>query len=361
MATLHLVASTGRTATSFLAALFDQLPGVAACHEGHRGDDAGPDLLPLINLENFQVYKDATRGPAVVAHKRSADVIAAAAASAGVAVVLDVAYYNAILGEAILAAHPTARMVGIVRDAASFVRSATWLAGEDPMPVGWPALDKPLSNRERFIGMGRLRPTAGEDLAAWPSWSAIERNLWLWRATNARLLAAAERFPDRVTILDFGAFKASPLGFARRGVRGAGARRPRRRRPRCGARRRRRAGPGAGQRACGRLPDCRRGALDTGPARDVLFGGQRHRDQDAAMQALEAQVVEVIRGVLVKHKAAVVVTAASKMGDPVEWDSMAFVEIFVAVSKHFGVEVSDDDAMSFMSVADIVEFVAGRR
>jgi hypothetical protein len=216
VATLHLVASTGRTATSFLAALFDQLPGVAACHEGHRGDDAGPDLLPLINLENFQVYKDATRGPAVVAHKRSADVIAAAAASAGVAVVLDVAYYNAILGEAILAAHPTARMVGIVRDAASFVRSATWLAGEDPMPVGWPALDKPLSNRERFIGMGRLRPTAGEDLAAWPSWSAIERNLWLWRATNARLLAAAERFPDRVTILDFGAFKASPLGFARR-------------------------------------------------------------------------------------------------------------------------------------------------
>lgn len=54
-------------------------------------------------------------------------------------------------------------------------------------------------------------------------------------------------------------------------------------------------------------------------------------------------------------------TENSAMGDPSSWDSLAFVEIFVAVSQRFGLDVSDDDAIHFMSIREIVEFVGSHR
>ena len=51
------------------------------------------------------------------------------------------------------------------------------------------------------------------------------------------------------------------------------------------------------------------------------------------------------------------VTAESKMGSPKEWDSLAFVAVFLAVSQHFGIDVDDDDAIHFTSVAKIVELL----
>lgn len=78
------------------------------------------------------------------------------------------------------------------------------------------------------------------------------------------------------------------------------------------------------------------------------------------MDNVEAQVIEIITGVLSPKNAGVTITESSMMGDPQEWDSLAFVEIFVAVSGHFGLEVSDDDAIAFMSVPEIVGFVSER-
>lgn len=51
------------------------------------------------------------------------------------------------------------------------------------------------------------------------------------------------------------------------------------------------------------------------------------------------------------------VTADSKMNSPREWDSLAFVSVFLAVSQHFDVEVEEDDAIHFTSVAGISEFL----
>lgn len=51
------------------------------------------------------------------------------------------------------------------------------------------------------------------------------------------------------------------------------------------------------------------------------------------------------------------VTAESEMGSPKEWDSLAFVSVFLAVSAHFGIDVDDDDAIRFTSVRKIVEFL----
>jgi acyl carrier protein len=80
------------------------------------------------------------------------------------------------------------------------------------------------------------------------------------------------------------------------------------------------------------------------------------------MDEVTQQVVDIITGVLTADgRSAGAVTASSMMGDPMEWDSLAFVEIFMAVSGHYGLTVSDDDAINFMSVPEIVAFVSQHR
>ncbi|MFM7744888.1 MAG: hypothetical protein ACKO8T_04415, partial [Actinomycetota bacterium] len=91
------IASTGRTATSFIAEALNMLPGIAALHEGHLGNDTGPDVLPMVNLDNFQCVKSAARAAEVVAAKRSAAVLDEARRALGVGLLVDVAYYNSVL------------------------------------------------------------------------------------------------------------------------------------------------------------------------------------------------------------------------------------------------------------------------
>ncbi len=211
----HIIASTGRTATTFLAAALDTIEGVIACHEGYGGADKEAEpILPLINLENALAYQDPENARRVVAEKRSPTVIEAATRAAGAEILVDVAYYNPTIGAAILELHPSARMVGIIRDGESFVRSATQLEGEDMLPVGWPDPAKPLTDREKFIGFGRIRPARrSAEGAQWKDWSAIARNIWLWRETNLLLLAARDRFPDRVALIEFRDIKERSEAF----------------------------------------------------------------------------------------------------------------------------------------------------
>lgn len=204
------IASTGRTATSYISEALNMVTGIAALHEGHLGNDAGPDILPLVNLDNFQCYKSAERAREVVAAKRSDEILATACGTLGVDLLVDVAYYNSVLITEILGQVPTARAAIIIRDCESFVRSATWFTGTDPMPVGWPDPSKELDAREKFIGLGRMRPVTGDDFGAWSAWGAVERNIWLWKATNNLLCDAWECFPDRVHYVDFGDFARNP-------------------------------------------------------------------------------------------------------------------------------------------------------
>ena len=75
------------------------------------------------------------------------------------------------------------------------------------------------------------------------------------------------------------------------------------------------------------------------------------------MDEIESRVVDLISGVLSMSRPDIVVSPDSSMGDPVAWDSLAFVDIFMTVSSHFGLDVSDDDAINFVSVREIVMFV----
>lgn len=77
---------------------------------------------------------------------------------------------------------------------------------------------------------------------------------------------------------------------------------------------------------------------------------------------LNDEVVAIIESVLVARGAAGVALAPdSGMGNPPAWDSLAFVEIFTTVSERLGLDVSDDDAIHFMTVREIVEFAAANR
>ena len=133
----------------------------------------------------------------LVTRKRSIETLKAAAA--GASVLVDVAYYNSPLLAGLAATHPNAHTVIIFRRCESFVRSATTLAGEDLMPVGWPGADKPLTDRERFIEFGRLKPARGSG-AQWSQWSAIQRNIWLWQTTNTHLHKFARHSGKHVAV-----------------------------------------------------------------------------------------------------------------------------------------------------------------
>lgn len=211
----HAIASTGRTATTFLARALDCLPGTTACHEGYAAADKEEKaLLPLINLENRQAFYSSDTAQKIVTAKRSGDVVAEALARTGTQTLIDVAYYNPTIASALLLAHPETRLVGIIRELEPFVRSATTLEGEDPLPVGWPKPDKPLSPREKFIEMGRIRPHRDSAIAEqWNGWSAIMRNIWLWQETNRLLLDAQARFGERVLIVRFEDLKRDPAAF----------------------------------------------------------------------------------------------------------------------------------------------------
>jgi acyl carrier protein len=51
------------------------------------------------------------------------------------------------------------------------------------------------------------------------------------------------------------------------------------------------------------------------------------------------------------------ITADSNMDTIAEWDSLAFVDVFLTVSEHFHIDVDQDDAIQFISIEGIVELI----
>ena len=175
----------------FLAATLDSLPDVVGLHEGHTPGDPPTPRLPLINLHNRKSWHDPIYAERTVAELRDLASLSRIARDADVLV--DVAFYNAPLLVPLARQHPDSTLFVIFRHCEDFVRSATITCGEDRQPAGWPDRTKPLTDRERFISLGRLKPApGGVDAEQWPSWTAIQRNVWLWHNVNVHLLRVAE-------------------------------------------------------------------------------------------------------------------------------------------------------------------------
>lgn len=181
-------ASTGRTATMFLAQCLNRLTDVVGLHEGHSlSDSTSIPRLPLINVHHRKAWHDPVYADRLVADRR--DIATLSAAADGAWLLIDAAFYNAPLLAPIARQHPNCLLIVIFRRCEGFVRSATIVSGEDLQPAGWPDRSKPLTNREKFISLGRLKPAPDHpDSASWSNWSAIQRNIWLWTTVNRHLL-----------------------------------------------------------------------------------------------------------------------------------------------------------------------------
>jgi hypothetical protein len=210
---LLFIGSTGRTATTFVAASLNRLPEMLACHEGHGFDKnkKNDPLIPLINIESRLVYEKKISGLNLVNDKRSFQVLSAVLKKYKKLIFCDVGYYNSVLGSYLIKIHKSAKFVGIIRDCKSFVRSATCISGEDKLPVGWPANTKPLSSREKFIKLGRLRPRSSDPYnKVWKNFTAISKNIWLWRETNMLLMDTKKRYPRRSLLISFETLSKQP-------------------------------------------------------------------------------------------------------------------------------------------------------
>ena len=192
---LAFCASTGRTATMCLATTLNSLPGVVALHEGHAPGASPVPRLPLINLQNCKAWHEPAYAQLTVEKLRDSATLSKTAGDADM--LIDVAFYNAPLLVPLARQHPGSILFVIFRRCEGFVRSATIVSGEDRQPAGWPDRSKPLTNREKFIALGRLRPRPGsEEAERWPVWSAIQRNIWLWSSVNSHLLGFAKSHPN---------------------------------------------------------------------------------------------------------------------------------------------------------------------
>ena len=76
--------------------------------------------------------------------------------------------------------------------------------------------------------------------------------------------------------------------------------------------------------------------------------------------SLEAQVIDVIESTLREHSgnAELTLCAEDSMETIGEWDSLAFMSVFVAVNKAFDIDPDFDDAVHYTSVHALRSYLA---
>jgi hypothetical protein len=210
---LFFGASTGRTATMAFANALNSETDTTCLHEGkfRQEETSGEQVLSFLTLENRLAYETPNAAHEIVAAKRGNTL--QIAEQRGDRFFGDVAYNNVPFVAALAKAFPDARFVFFFRQCLDFVRSAASEEGTDETPVGWPPKDKPLTNVERYIALGRLQPREGSDLARlWDSWSHRAPNIWLWSETNRLLLDQAAELPkNRFQKIYFEEFRSAPV------------------------------------------------------------------------------------------------------------------------------------------------------
>jgi acyl carrier protein len=71
------------------------------------------------------------------------------------------------------------------------------------------------------------------------------------------------------------------------------------------------------------------------------------------------KTIDVVTTVLAEKLAAsgAEITASSSMEAMVEWDSLNFINIFLAINEAFDIEPDPDDAIHYGSISGIADFV----
>ncbi len=69
-------------------------------------------------------------------------------------------------------------------------------------------------------------------------------------------------------------------------------------------------------------------------------------------------VEDILKNVSDKKELSSPIAINSRMGDPIEWDSLTFVSIFIGVGEAYEIELDDDDAIHFQSIDGIATFLS---
>ncbi len=204
---------SGRCGTMALANALNSEKSVLALHEGkvRKGEESGDQELPFLTLQNFQAYCDP--GSALPLFVKTRGDMEAIADRLEKRFVGDIAYNYAPFVSAIRELYPESKLIFIYRNGRDFVRSAYTKESPDPTPVGWLDSDRKLDGVERYIALGRLRPSEKDPLAAsWPSLSPIAKNAWLWSETNRIAMKSIRDWPKQsVYWLKYEDFFSDPI------------------------------------------------------------------------------------------------------------------------------------------------------
>ena len=208
---LFFGASTGRTGTMHLANVLNAESNCVCSHEGkfRFREESGKQILPFLTLENRIAYEYPEKRDEIIASKRSLiKNLDLEGSFFG-----DFAYNNSPFLYSLAEYFENAKFIVLVRDGRSFVRSATVEEGEDEAPVGWPPSDKPLTQLEEYIALGRLQPRRNDPYReTWQDWDAFQKNIWLWTETNQLILSALEVIdPSRWLLVHFETFVQDKL------------------------------------------------------------------------------------------------------------------------------------------------------
>lgn len=205
--------SSGRTGTMMIANALNAEPEVTCLHEGkfRHLEASGDSVLPYLTLENRLAYENPAVARDLFAQQRGR--LEAWPVRFGRPWFGDIAYYYAPFLGAIRDAYPDASLVVLFRHPVAFMASAAAVHGPDPAPLGWPPDGRELTPVERFVGLGRLQPRAGSpEATAWPRWSYLVRNAWLWAETNRMILDFLDSGPTpRRFVRRFEDFFADPV------------------------------------------------------------------------------------------------------------------------------------------------------
>jgi acyl carrier protein len=74
-------------------------------------------------------------------------------------------------------------------------------------------------------------------------------------------------------------------------------------------------------------------------------------------QEILSKTISVIELVLEKKSCKIIITEESSMENTSDWDSLSFINIFLAINEAFSINPDTDDALNYISVISIVDFV----
>lgn len=77
-------------------------------------------------------------------------------------------------------------------------------------------------------------------------------------------------------------------------------------------------------------------------------------------ETMESQIVDIVEATLREHSGNfdLICGAGDSMETVAEWDSLAFISVFSAVNEAFGIDPDFDDAVHYLSIASIRDYLA---